>query len=66
MAQEKITIAIMGMDQHENGAVAVTRTLREAQLQGSYIGRFQTPQSVAEAATRDGQGASRVRCHAWE
>lgn len=66
MAQEKITIAIMGMDQHENGAVAVARTLREAQMQVSYIGRFQTPQSVAEAAARDGAAVVGVSCHSWE
>ena len=34
MAQEKITIAIMGMDQHENGAVAVTRPLVRWQFRG--------------------------------
>src|SRR5690606_15893102 len=66
MAQEKITIAIMGMDQHENGAVAVVRTLREAQMQVNYLGRFQTPQSVAEAAAREGAAVVGVSCHSWE
>jgi methylmalonyl-CoA mutase C-terminal domain/subunit len=56
----------MGMDQHENGAVAVARILREAQMQARYLGRFQTPESVAEGALREGAEVIGISCHSWE
>ena len=35
MRQEPIIVATMGLDQHENGAIAITRILREAQMRVS-------------------------------
>jgi methylmalonyl-CoA mutase, C-terminal domain len=64
--QEHVMIATLGLDQHENGAVAVARILREAQMRVSYLGRFQTPQSLAAAAARERPDAIGVSCHSWE
>jgi methylmalonyl-CoA mutase cobalamin-binding subunit len=48
MSREFIALAIMGIDQHENGAIAVARVLREAQMKVEYLGKFHTPDSVAD------------------
>ena len=66
MSHEIITLAVMGMDQHENGAVAVARMLREAQMRVSYLGRFQTPRTIADAALREGAQVIGISCHSWE
>ncbi len=66
MPREIITLAVMGMDQHENGVVAVARILREAQMQVSYLGRFQTPESIADTALREGARVIGISCHSWE
>ncbi len=66
MTREVITLAVMGMDQHENGAVAVARMLREAQMKVSYLGRFQTPKGVVESAISEGAQVIGISCHSWE
>ena len=43
MSREFVALAIMGIDQHENGAIAVARVLREAQMKVDYFGKFHTP-----------------------
>jgi methylmalonyl-CoA mutase cobalamin-binding domain/chain len=66
MKQEHIIVATMGLDQHENGAIAITRILREAQMRVSYLGRFNTPRSVAESAAAEGVDVVGISCHSWE
>ena len=62
MAQAKILIGVMGVDQHENGAIAVTRFLKEAQMDVSYAGLFNTSETLLEKDV-DVIGIS---CHSWE
>ena len=66
MSREYVALALMGIDQHENGAIAVTRVLREAQMKVEYYGRFNTPASVADRAIRDGVDVLGISCHSWE
>jgi len=66
MSREFVALAIMGIDQHENGAIAVARVLREAQMKVDYFGKFQTPDSVAEKAVKDGADVIGISCHSWE
>ncbi|MGO9628291.1 MAG: cobalamin B12-binding domain-containing protein [Xanthobacteraceae bacterium] len=66
MSREFVALAIMGIDQHENGAVAVARVLREAQMKVEYFGKFHTPASVAEKAIKDGADVLGISCHSWE
>ena len=53
MSREFVALAIMGIDQHENGAIAVARVLREAQMKVAYLGKFHSPASVAEKAIKE-------------
>jgi methylmalonyl-CoA mutase, C-terminal domain len=66
MSREFIALAIMGIDQHENGTVAVARILREAQMRVEYLGKFQTPASVADKAIKQDADVVGISCHSWE
>jgi methylmalonyl-CoA mutase, C-terminal domain len=66
MSREFVALAIMGIDQHENGAIAVARVLREAQMKVAYFGKFHTPASVAEKAIKEDADVVGISCHSWE
>ena len=66
MSREFVALAIMDIDQHENGAIAVSRMLREAQMRVEYFGKFQTPTSVATRAIEQGADVVGISCHSWE
>lgn len=66
MSREFVMLAIMGIDQHENGAIAVARVLREAQMKVAYLGKFHTPASVADQAINQGADVVGISCHSWE
>ncbi|MBW2444380.1 MAG: cobalamin-dependent protein [Deltaproteobacteria bacterium] len=62
----RILLAILGMDQHEAGAFAVARLLRDAGMEVIYLGRFGTPEIVAAAAQEEGVDVIGLSCHSWE
>ena len=66
MAQAKILIGVMGVDQHENGAVAVMRFLKEAQMDVSYAGLFNTSETLLEKAMDEDVDVIGISCHSWE
>jgi methylmalonyl-CoA mutase, C-terminal domain len=66
MSREVVALAIMGIDQHENGAITVARVLTEAQMKVQYFGKLQTPSSVAEKAIKEGVHVIGISCHSWE
>lgn len=66
MAQEKISLAVMGMDQHENGVIAVGRILREAQMSTTYLGKLLSPAQVIDGALGQGADVIGISCHSWE
>jgi methylmalonyl-CoA mutase, C-terminal domain len=66
MIKVRIVIGMMGMDQHEVGAIAVSRILMEAGMEVIYLGRFQSPQSMANAAIDEAADVIGVSCHSWE
>ena len=66
MDREHFLIGTLGLDQHENGAVAVRRMLEEAQMRVTYVGRFNTPDSIAQEAAEAGVDVIGISCHSWE
>jgi len=54
------------MDQHEVGAVAVARLLRDAGMEVVYLGRFNLPPEIARAAADEGVDVIGLSCHSWE
>ena len=45
MKKIKIFVGILGMDQHELGAIAVAQMLRDAGMEVIYGGRFNMPRA---------------------
>ena len=61
-----VVITTLGMDQHENGAIAVQRMLMESQMQVSYMGVLNTPAQVAAYAEEVEADVVGISCHSWE
>ena len=62
----RILLAILGLDQHEAGAFAVARLLRDAGMEVIYLGRFGTPEMVVVSALEEGVDVIGLSCHSWE
>lgn len=66
MTRACVLIGVMGIDQHENGAIAVAKVLREAQMQVVYGGLFNTPETIIEKAIAANADVIGISCHSWE
>jgi methylmalonyl-CoA mutase cobalamin-binding domain/chain len=62
----RVVISTLGMDQHENGAIAVQRMLMESQMVVSYMGVLNTPAQVADHAQEVDADVVGISCHSWE
>lgn len=62
----RVLVAILGLDQHEAGAFAVVRLLRDAGMEVVYHGRFGVPQGIVDAAFEEGVDIIGLSCHSWE
>jgi methylmalonyl-CoA mutase C-terminal domain/subunit len=62
----RVIIAILGLDQHETGALSVATILRDAGMEVIYLGRFASPASVATAAFEESADVVGISCHSWE
>ena len=49
----RVWIGTLGLDQHEVGATAVARLLRDAGMEVIYTGLRQTPEQIASAAVQE-------------
>jgi methylmalonyl-CoA mutase C-terminal domain/subunit len=66
MKPASVLLAILGLDQHEVGAVAVARMLRDAGMEVVYAGRFNLPPHVAAMAADEDVDVIGLSCHSWE
>ena len=66
MKKIRILIAVLGMDQHEVGAVAVSRLLRDAGMEIIYLGRFNTPAGIIKTSIEEDADVIGLSCHSWE
>jgi len=66
MRPPRILIGILGLDQHETGALAVTAMLRDAGVEVIYLGRFASPETLSAAAFDEGVDVVGVSAHSWE
>jgi methylmalonyl-CoA mutase C-terminal domain/subunit len=66
MKKIRILIAILGMDQHEVGAIAISRSLRDAGMEVIYAGRFNLPPLILKMAIEEDVHIIGLSCHSWE
>jgi methylmalonyl-CoA mutase, C-terminal domain len=57
---------MLGLDQHELGAIAIARLLRDAGMEIVYAGRFNTPQGIVQTAIDEDVDIIGISCHSWE
>ena len=62
----RILIGIMGLDQHEVGALGIVRALRDAGMEVIYAGKFNTPETLCATALQEAVDMVGVSCHSWE
>ena len=66
MEKIRVLMAILGLDQHESGAVSVSKCLRDAGMEVIYAGRFNLPPMVVKAAMEESVDVIGLSCHSWE
>ena len=66
MKKQRVVIGIMGLDQHEVGALGIVRTLRDAGMEVVYAGKFNTPETMVSTALQEAVDLVGLSCHSWE
>ena len=66
MGTIRVLIGILGLDQHEVGAVAVASMLRDAGMEVIYLGCYQTPDTLVSSAIQEDADVLGISCHSWE
>jgi len=62
----RIVVAILGVDQHEAGALSAAALLRDAGFEVIYLGRFNAPSAVVAAALAEDADVIGISTHSWE
>src|SRR5262249_23452586 len=62
----RIVIGTLGLDQHEVGAMAVSRLLTRHGYEVIYLGRFNNPQRLTAVAEQEDADLIGVSVHSWE
>lgn len=66
MNKVKVLIGILGIDQHEFGAITVAKCLRDSGMEVVYMGRFCLPDAIAASAVEEDVNIIGLSCHSWE
>jgi methylmalonyl-CoA mutase, C-terminal domain len=66
MFRPRIIVGLLGIDQHEVGAVAVAALLRDAGMEVIYAGRYNTPALLVRMAADEDADVIGISCHSWE
>jgi methylmalonyl-CoA mutase, C-terminal domain len=62
----RVLIGILGLDQHEVGAVSVARILRDSGMEVVYAGRFNLPSMIIKTAVQEDVDVIGLSVHSWE
>ncbi len=66
MKKTRVLVGTLGLDQHETGAIAVARLLRDAGMEVIYAGRFNMPPMIVQMAMEEDVDVIGLSCHSWE
>jgi methylmalonyl-CoA mutase C-terminal domain/subunit len=66
MRKIRVLIGMLGMDQHEIGALTVSHLLRDAGMEVIYAGRFNTPAGLVKTGAEEDVDVMGLSCHSWE
>ena len=60
----KVVVSMIGLDDHSVGGVVVASILRNAGIEVVYLGTYQTPEMIVEAALQEDVDAIGISSHA--
>ncbi len=66
MSPIRVLVGVLGMDQHEIGAVGLARTLRDEGMEVIYTGCFNTPETIVRTAIEEDADVIGISSHSWE
>lgn len=66
MRKNRVLIGVLGLDQHEVGAIGVAKILKDAGMEVVYTGMFNMPQSIVQTAIEEDVDLIGLSCHSWE
>ncbi|MHB8157249.1 MAG: cobalamin B12-binding domain-containing protein [Desulfocucumaceae bacterium] len=66
MKKIRMLIGILGLDQHEVGALVVAKMMNDAGMEVIYTGRFNTPETIVRSALEEDVDLIGLSCHSWE
>lgn len=66
MSAIRVLVGVLGMDQHEVGAVAIAKTLRDEGMEVIYTGCFNTPETIVRTAIEEDADVIGISSHSWE
>jgi methylmalonyl-CoA mutase C-terminal domain/subunit len=66
MKKIRVLIGMMGLDQHEAGAISVSRLLRDAGMEVVYMGRFNSSDMIIQAALQEDVDVIGLSFHSWD
>lgn len=62
----RVLVGVLGMDQHELGAVGIARMLRDQGMEVIYAGCFNTPETIVQTALEEDADVIGISSHSWE
>jgi len=66
MSRIRVLVGVLGMDQHELGAVGISKMLRDQGMEVIYTGCFNTPKSIVATAIEEDADVIGISSHSWE
>lgn len=62
----RVLVGVLGMDQHEVGAVGIAKMLRDQGMEVIYTGCFNTPETIVQTAIEEDADVIGISSHSWE
>jgi len=66
MSSVRVVVGVLGMDQHELGAVGIAKMLRDNGMEVIYTGCFNTPETIVQTAIEEDADLIGISSHSWE
>ena len=66
MSPIRVLVGVLGMDQHEVGAVGIAKMLRDEGMEVIYTGCFNTPETIVATAIEEDADVIGISSHSWE
>jgi methylmalonyl-CoA mutase C-terminal domain/subunit len=66
MKKIRVLVGMLGLDQHDVGAIGISRMLSDIGMEVVYIGKFNLPPMIVKASIEENVDLIGLSCHSWE